>query len=303
MYFGVLLSLVSTSLFAGLYYYVGWLQPLSGEQIYGWRMLFTLPCITVFLLATRQLYAVRHIAERVRAQPSLFLGLLLSAALLALQQWLFLWAPINGRALQVSLGYFLMPLTMVVVGRLLYGERLSFLQTAAALCAAIGVLHEVARAGGFAWEALAVAIGFPAYFVLRKRLRTNDLGGLWFDVALTVPCAVGLALAYAGALQPFAHSPRLYLLIPLMAVISASAYLCYSTAHRLLPFSLFGLLGYVEPILMLFVSILIGERIGADEWWTYAPIWGGVALLALDGGLRLRAPLTPSPVEKQLSGL
>ena len=37
--------------------------------------------------------------------------------MLGVQLWLFLWAPLHGRALPVSLGYFLLPLVMVLAGR------------------------------------------------------------------------------------------------------------------------------------------------------------------------------------------
>jgi chloramphenicol-sensitive protein RarD len=65
--------------------------------------------------------------------------------------------------------------------------------------------------------------------------------------------------------------------------------MCYIVASRRLSLSLFGLLGYVEPVLMVAVALLIGEHIGADEWWTYLPIWGAVVLLIADGVQHLRA--------------
>lgn len=288
MYKGVALSVFSTSLFAGLYYYATLLHPLNGEQIFGWRMLLTLPCVTVFLMATGQWRLVRSVADRVRAQPLLAFGLVLSSALLGTQQWLFLWAPVNGRALQVSLGYFLMPLSMLIAGRVLYGDRLTALQKTAASSACVGVAHEVFRIGGFSWEAMVVAIGFPAYFILRRKLRTDSLGGLWFDMALTLPMAAWFISGHADALQQLARAPRLYLLIPILAVISAAAFMSYSLASRLLSFSLFGLLGYIEPILMVVVSLLLGERITQGEWFTYVPIWGAVVLLVMDGIRHLR---------------
>lgn len=294
MYKGVALSVFSTSLFAGLYYYATLLHPLDGEQIFGWRMLLTLPCVTVFLVATGQWRLVQRVAYRVRAQPLLAAGLVLSSALLGTQQWLFLWAPVNGRALQVSLGYFLMPLSMLIVGRVLYGDRLSPLQKAAALSACVGVTHEVLRIGGFSWEAMVVAIGFPAYFILRRKLRTDSLGGLWFDMAITLPMAAWFISGHADSLQQASSTPRLYLLVPILAVISAAAFMSYSLASKLLSFSLFGLLGYVEPILMVVVSLLLGERITQGEWFTYGPIWGAVFLLAVDGICHLRVERTPA---------
>ena len=42
---GVAGSLGASMLFATLYYYTSLLEPLSGQQIYGWRILLTAPCL------------------------------------------------------------------------------------------------------------------------------------------------------------------------------------------------------------------------------------------------------------------
>ncbi|MGC8011115.1 EamA family transporter RarD, partial [Salmonella enterica] len=81
-----------------------------------------------------------------------------------LQQWLFLWGSVNGRALEVSLGYFMLPLSMVLVGRFHYGEKMDLLQRLAVLCACVGVAHELWMTRAFSWPTLAVALGYPPYF-------------------------------------------------------------------------------------------------------------------------------------------
>lgn len=283
MYQGVALSVTSTCLFAALYYYTILLQPLSAEEIFGFRILLTLPFITLFLLASKEWARVGETVARLRRRPQLLAGLTLSSALLGLQQWLFMWAPLNGAALQVSLGYFLLPLAMLLVGRLLFRERLTALQIAAAAMAAVGVVHAACRAGGFSWEALLVCLGYPAYFVLRRKLATNHLGGLWFDMLLALPVAAWLALRQPDTVTHFAQRPALYGLVIGLAMLSAAALISYIVASRRLPLSLFGLLGYVEPVLMILVAFLLGERIAADQWWTYIPIWMAVGMLVCDG--------------------
>lgn len=289
MYAGVALSVIATSLFSGLYYYATLLQPLNGEEIFGLRMLLTLPFITLFMILAKEWPRVSDTVQRIRNKPLLVVPLLCSSALLGTQQWLFMWAPLNGSALQVSLGYFLLPLTMLMVGRLLYRERLTTLQKAAALIATAGVAHAVFQAGCLSWEAMLVCLGFPAYFVLRKYLATDHLGGLWFDMLLTFPVAAWFILRQPATIESFSNHTALYPLVALLAVISAVAFMCYIVASRRLPLSLFGLLGYVEPVLMVAVALVIGEQIGTDEWLTYIPVWIAVALLVADGIQHLAA--------------
>lgn len=285
---GISLSLTASFLFGLMYYYVSLLSPLDGEQIFGWRVLLTVPIFTLLMLAWGEWGQISNIVTRVQKEPALWVVLPLSSALLGVQLWLFMWAPLNNKALDVSTGYFMLPLIMLLIGRFLHKDSLSTWQKAAAFCALIGVSHEVFVAGGFSWASLVVALGYPLYFILRKYYKTDCLGGLWFDLLLMLPVACWFAfnLGEQGWSVINDH-PRLYLLIPLLGVISSLALATYILSSRYLNLSLFGLLGYVEPVLLAFVSIILGERIEANDWFTYIPIWLAVGLLVCEGSINL----------------
>ena len=280
---GVVLSVAASVLFAVMYYFTSLLAPLSGLEIFGWRMLLTVPCMTVFMVVSGEWRLVWQLLRLLAGKPRLIGGIVLSSVLLGVQLWLFMWAPLNGRSLDVSLGYFLLPLTMVLTGRLVYGEKLSRLQLIAVVLAAIGVLNELYQVGGFSWATLLVIIGYPIYFVLRKRLATDHLGGLWLDMALMLPVALWFVQSGEQGFAVLDAHKGLYGLIPMLGLISASALVCYIIASRLLAFSLFGLLSYVEPVLLLGVALLLGESIGPGEWLTYIPIWLAVMVLVFEG--------------------
>ena len=280
---GIVLSVLASSLFGVMYYYTSLLWPLSGAEIFGWRMLLTLPCMTLFMCFSGDWRLVPKIVMRLREQPKLWWALLASSALVGVQLWLFLWAPLNGHSLDVSLGYFLLPLTMILTGRMVYGEHLSHLQKIAAALATFGVANEVYRVGGFSWTTLVVAIGYPLYFVLRKRVGTDNLGGLWLDMLLLMPVALWFVQSGEQGFDVASPRPALYTLIPLLGAISALALISYILASRMLAFSLFGLLSYVEPVLLVCVALLLGESISAGQWLTYLPIWLAVLVLIFEG--------------------
>ncbi|WP_090276593.1 EamA family transporter RarD [Halopseudomonas litoralis] len=288
MSIGVVLSVLASVLFGGLYFFSTLLAPLDGEQIFGWRMLLTFPFVTLFMLWAGYWPLAREIAGRLRRRPVLLLVQLLSAALVGLQLWLFMWAPLNGRALEVSLGYFLLPLTMVLAGFILFREQPSRLQKLAIACAAVGVGNALIQAGSLAWETIAVAVGYPLYFILRRVRSTDHLGGFWFDMLFLLPVASWFA--WAGGVTPglFDEFPRLYPLVALLGAFSAAALVAYIMASRLLTFTLFGLLGYVEPVLLVLVALLLGESIAPDEWLTYIAIWLAVGVLVFEGMRHVR---------------
>ncbi len=81
--------------------------------------------------------------------------------------------------------------------------------------------------------------------------------------------------------------PHLILAVIGLGFLSALGLGSYMLASRYLPFVIFGLLSYLEPVLLAFASIALGERVEAEEWLTYIPIWGAVLLLVIEGALHL----------------
>jgi chloramphenicol-sensitive protein RarD len=280
---GVLASVTGSVLYAALFYYASLLHPLNGEEVFGWRMLFNAPFLTVLVLASGQWQLVRSQARRLRARPILIPGVICCATLVAIQLWLFVWAPINGRALDASLGFFLMPLSIALIGRVVFGDRLSRPQAVAAMLAVVGVANELIRVGGISGVTLFIAVGYPTYYALRRTLRTDDQGGVWIEMHLVLPVAVLLVLGGEHGLGALADRPALIAMVPGLGLISAVAVTGHYLSSRLLPFGLFGLLIYLEPVLLVLVALLLGERIASDQWLTYIPIWAALVVLFGEG--------------------
>lgn len=287
MYKGVALSVLASITFGVLYFYTQFLQPLDSEETFAWRMLSTLPFITLFMWWSGDLKHMAEIFRRVLQQPLLLLWLLISSFLCTTQLWLFLWGPINGRGLEVSLGYFLLPLVMVLVGCVLYKEKLSSWQMLAVALAVLGVGHEIWRIGSVAWETVYVALAYPLYFFLRRQFKTDNLGGFWWDLFLILPVAFYLGFVYSDSMALLLNYSHLIWAVLGLGFLSALGLGSYILASRYLPFVIFGLLSYLEPVLLAFASMMLGERVEADEWLTYIPIWLAVLLLVIEGVLHV----------------
>jgi chloramphenicol-sensitive protein RarD len=138
-------------------------------------------------------------------------------------------------------------------------------------------------AGGMSWETWVVALGYTVYFLLRRWLQTDTLAGHWIDMALLVPVAVGFTLRVPGSWPLLAGHPSLWALLPLLGIVSAVALALYMIASRWLPLGLFGLLSYVEPVLLVVVAWLLGESMEPQQQLSYALIFAAVGLLIGDG--------------------
>ncbi|EMA2445123.1 EamA family transporter RarD [Vibrio fluvialis] len=289
---GVTLNVIASALFALMFAYTALLQELKGEEIYGWRILLTFPLLTLFILLRGYWSQVATLFQRLRTERFFWLSRIVSSFLIGIQLWLFMWAPVNGYGLSVSLGYFIMPITMVVVGRFAFKDRMSRFQQLACLFALVGVINQLAISQTLSWPTLMVCLGYPIYFWLRYKTDTNHIGGLWFDMMLSLPFSLYFIFHSGDVLQELSINLDLLWLILGLGAISALALAFQSLSAPHLNLTLFGLLVYVEPVLLLLVALLLGESIYAGEWPTYIAIWLAVVVLMMEGGLSLRKSRT-----------
>lgn len=284
MYKGIFLSVLSSILFGVIYYYPILLQPLSVVDIFCWRLLMSFPAIVILIILERQWAEITNLFKRIYKNPSFIFTLLLSAALLSIQMFIFVWAPIAGRALSASLGYFMLPLVMVVCGRIFYKERFRFLQKIAVSMAAFGVALQAYITQAFSWDTIVISVGYPIYFMFRKKMQIDGISGTFSDFFfLAISCFVYFMIK-SDMHKMFNELTQFVFLIPSLGIITAVAFAAYFTASRLLPLGLFGLFGYAEPVLLTIVSIFfMNESISTEHIMPYFLIWGAVVFLMLDG--------------------
>nr|WP_321273881.1 EamA family transporter RarD [uncultured Vibrio sp.] len=287
--FGVTLNIIGSALFATMFAYTSLLGELDGEEIYGWRILITVPLLTVFILANGHWHQVVAIFERMlKFDLTFILTRFIASFLIGVQLWLFLWAPVNGYGLAVSLGYFMMPISLVLVGRLAFNDQMSRFQKLACFFAVLGILNQMLISQTLAWPTLVVCLGYPIYFWLRQKTDTNNIGGVWFDMMLSLPISLYFIFESGHILQELNITSNLLWLILGLGLISTLALAFQSLSAPHLNLSLFGLLVYVEPVLLVVVAILLGESIATSEWPTYIAIWLAVFVLMVEGYLSLK---------------
>lgn len=282
---GTLASVTSTTLFATIFYITPQLAPLTGMQVWSLRVFATVPFLTLIMLSMKQQHTFLQVWQRIREKPVLLLGIAVSGALIGVQLWLFSWAPLNDRGLPMAMGYFLFPLVLVIIGRFVYKDQLKWWHWLATGVAALGVIFELVRVGSISWETVMVCLGYPLYFMLRRALQLGSTGGMLWEFLCMFPFASWLLIRTVGYGPEFAVNTQLWWLAPLFGFLASLALWLYVLSSKLLPISIFGLLTYVEPALLVVASLLLGERLVGTEVITYLAIWCAVLIL-LGGGIR-----------------
>lgn len=281
---GYFLMFGSIIIFSLLPYYLQFLAPVDGNILFAFRVLSQLGFGFIFLAITRRIYALKASF----LQPRELLILCFTAPLVGLQWWVFFWGPVNGETINIAMGYFLLPITMSLTGRFYFKEKLTPLLWLAVGAALIGVSMQLFKHHSFSWVTLLICLGYPPYFILRRKSKIPTTSNFVAENILLTPLA--LLLVYIGTITQRPLLPELdwgLLLLLGSGLFGTIAMLFFVSAASRLTLTVFGMLNYGEPILMMFVAILLlNESISQDQLWSYG--FFGIAVLLVIGDSLLK---------------
>lgn len=212
---------------------------------------------------------------------------LLSSALLSANWLVYVWAVNTGHVIETSLGYFLVPLINVALGWGILHERMRPAQWSAIGLAAAGVAFQLIQLGRLPWIALAVALTFGGYGLLRKQSALGPLTGLTVETLLLAPLAAALLLwrAYAGtgALGNAALSLHVEVMVLCAGVVTAVPLLLFAYGARRLKLTTLGLLQYAAPSVQFALGVWVyHEEFSSARALSFAFIWAGLVVYTAD---------------------
>ncbi len=286
---GVIFAVLSNVLFGVLYAYSSFLAPLSGTQVFIWRMLAMWVALIGYLVISGRLSS--HI-DKLKSLKTVkqWAWLLLPTPIFLSQFWLFMWAPVNGQGVQTAMGYFLFPLMMVVFGCVLFGERLSRLQWLAVGFAALGVGSEIVRTQSVSWATLWVCGTYPLYYILRRLQGIGAVTGLLVDLTVFAPFALAYLFFIApSSLTLVGGSGFFIAMLAGLGILSVLAMKTNVDASQMLPVNVYGMMSYIEPALLFILAVtVLGNPFESAMIYSYGLIWLGIVFLIAHGVRQFR---------------
>lgn len=280
---GITASLAASVFFGVIFLLSGWVQA-SAEYVFAWRVLVTLAGYLIILPIALGRKALREYLQRLRGIRFGWALLLLLSLMVGIQLWLFVWAPAHGQALDASLGFLLLPITLVLGGRYIFKSRISRLQWISIFLAIAAVVLKILFTPAFSWVTGFIAIIYPIYFMVRRHTGLDHPAGFGMELAVLTPLALPLII-----LLPTPNGAGQHLLVAAIAVGGALAMVAYLSASRWLSLPLFGMLSYVEPLLLVVIALILGERLESMDLLVYLLLAVALIVLACEAVLALRA--------------
>ncbi|MFD0979218.1 EamA family transporter RarD [Tropicimonas aquimaris] len=239
--------------------------------------------------------AILAVQGRLRLMPQLIgsaPGRVLFAALMISTNWLvYIWAVQIGRTMQASLGYYIFPLVTVLLGAIVFRERLGRVQWISVGLAACAVGLLSFGLGVVPIVSLVLAVTFGLYGTLKKGLDAGPVVSVTAEVAMLLPLALGwLAWLYRDV-GGFPHSVGTAGLLFLSgSLFTAIPLMLFSYATRRVRLVTVGLVQYLNPTLQfLCATLVLAEPFTGWHAAAFGLIWIALALYSGQAVMEERA--------------
>ncbi|MXO58341.1 EamA family transporter RarD [Altererythrobacter salegens] len=275
--------------------YLQLVHTVPAVEYVAWRILFTIP-LCLAIIAWRRAWPEIQVALRDRKT---MLTLLASSTLIGVNWFLYVWAIQTGHVYAASLGYYILPLTMMLLGLVVLGEKLTRWQWRAIGLASVGVAILAAGALSTLWLSLSMATTFGLYGLLRKKVKAGPLVGLTLEALILAPLSLALTWWYAqsAAGSALAQGPLVAFAVVMGGPMTAFPLIMFAFAARRLPYTVIGFLQFSSPTIVFLLGLLVfGEDLKPAQLGCFVMIWAAAAVFLWDVFHNARRPKPVAPV-------
>lgn len=260
------------------------LQPTGPWEVVAWRVLLSFVFCLLLLTLTRGWSAFLAIVRNPR-----LLGWTALAGLLIYVNWqVFVLGALSHNVVETSLGYFINPITTVLLGVFVLKERIRRLQWAAVGIAGVAVIVIVVAYGAFPWIALTLTASFGVYGLIKKKIgpAVDAVSGLTLESFWLIPIAVVqlviVATTPAGVTMGTNGWPHAVLLA-FAGVATAVPLLLFAAGTRRVDLTVIGMLQFLTPILQFVIGVaVLHEPMPPERWIGFVLVWIAIAVFVVD---------------------
>ncbi|MDD5902357.1 MAG: EamA family transporter RarD [Oscillospiraceae bacterium] len=190
-----------------------------------------------------------------------------------------------GKILEASLAYYMNPLFSVVIGALIFKEKLSAIQWVSVGLAFVGVMISVIAYGNVPYLAIIIGLSFALYGAMKKTIKAESEVSICMETMSVLPLAlVFIAYAQVSGYTDFSSlSTTEMLLLIASGPVTSIPLMLFAKGIKEMSITSSGILMYVNPTLQLLVGVLIyNEAFTKMNAITFAFVWAAVILFVID---------------------
>lgn len=206
------------------------------------------------------------------------------ASVFLLADWgVYLWAVQNGRVLECSLGYYIQPIVVFILGAVIFREKVSWRHIGILAVVVVGIVLSTDGFDGIPYVTILLAVCFAIYAAIKRSLRIDSVVSTSAEIVMMVPLALLFILFFRmGDTGMGSITPLRQLMLLGAGVVTAMPMVLYSVGVKYLPLMTAGFCQYLSPTLAIVCGMVMGEYLTAEKLRSFYFIWAGVLLYCLN---------------------
>lgn len=262
-----------------------WKQLAAVDSIYvlGCRIVWSAVFTAVLLMFRKDRFAA---VRKAFSDPGERKRLAASGITICINWGVYIWAVNNGHMIDSSLAYYMNPILAILLGTIVFRERLTRMQWLAVAVTFTGLVIAVIRYRQIPWIALIIGGSFAVYGAIKKKVYSDAITSCFIETILLTPVFLVLLVWMerqgSGAVGVL-HGWQ-WMLMPVAGIVTSTPLLLFSAGMRTTSMSLAGILMYVNPTLQLLISVwLYHEEFTTTHTILFAFVWSGLVLYLIAG--------------------
>lgn len=246
------------------------------------RIVWSLILVSVIMLVQKKFDRIRAVLSDKKE----LVRLAVAGVFVCINWGSYIIAVNSGRGVDASLAYYMNPILAILLGTIVFREKLTGLQWLSVAVTFTGLVVTIVRYRQIPWMALIIGGSFAVYGAIKKGVHVEPGVSLFYETAVLAPFALVFMIiselqgnGVVGVL-----SGAQWVLLPISGVVTTVPLLCYAKGIKTTPMTLSGILMYINPTLQLLVSVvLFHEEFTATHAILFAFVWTGLVLYLIAG--------------------
>ena len=274
---GLIYALSCATLWGFLPIYWNALKPISSVVVIFYRIvLMALTCFAVQFYQTRN---IKGIFSPLFADKNKIWTYIIAGVLITSNWSIYIWAVQAGYVIQASMGYFLEPLIVCLLGMIIFKEKANKWKKISLGLALAGMMVMIIGYKELPLIAIGLATTFGIYTAIKKRIDLPALQSLLYETLFIAPIALLVIfwLEKSGIGAVATGGSGKFILLLLAGVVSAVPLGLFCAAAKNLPLLTLGLTEYISPSISLILGIfLFREPFDIIQFSAFVIIWIGL---------------------------
>ncbi len=254
-------------------------KDVDAYEILAHRIIWSFFLMAAVLCINGKMGEIFALLKDIRSLKTLFL----SGIFITTNWGVYVYAVSNGKILDTSLGYFINPLISMLLGVIIFKERLNKSGILAICIVVLAISIQIYAQGGLPLVSIILPLSFGFYAAVRKMAKISAFNGLFIETFFMFPFALAYVLYIAFLGKSHFGLNEDSLLMIASSIVTIVPLVAFNAAATRINLTTIGYLQYISPTIAILCAVFIyGENLDGYKVISFCMIWLALAIISID---------------------